>query len=301
MRPGQYFPIPTGRARDQLVTYGVVLVINAIVIVSFQYFWVHVTHPLMEPGNVLVGGILGGVLNSVVTITFDIAMDGIAELEVPGIMGMLCEGENWTTDTEHEDAIIRKTFYFKFFSKYYSLLMVAFAVNYVELSGEVHKCPDFQCLPVLQCMFITIVTIDIVYQLIVQHLFPVINKWIDAMNDPAGARAEAGMAPKPKTPQEDQYDWIDSTPTVDLYKDKIYQFGYISMFGLVFPLVVPVCLVVNLIEMRSRANTLLTKNRRPEPLQAADIGSYQYVLEVAAGMLECPICCRAWRVGCQHP
>jgi hypothetical protein len=287
---GQYFPIPTGRAKDQLITYTVVLVVIIIVIVAFQFFWVHVTHPLMEPGNVLVGGVLGGVLNSVVTIAFDIAMDGIAELELPGITGMLVEGENWTTDTEHEDAIIKKTFYFKFFSKYYALLMVAFGVNYLEIDGEVHKCPDFQCLPVLQCMFCTIVVIDIVYQLVVQHLFPIINKWIDAMNEPAGARAEAGRRPKPKTPQEEQYDWLDSTPTVDLYKDKIYQFGYISMFGVVFPLVVPLCLLVNLIEMRTRATTLLTKNRRPEPLSAADIGSYQYVLEVCRVSRREPAC-----------
>lgn len=278
---GSFFPIPTGRSRDQLLTYSVVLIVIAIVVFGFNFIWVNVTNPLMEPGNVLVGGILGGVLNSIITISLDCAMDGIAELEISGITGLLVSEENWETDTKYEDAIIMKTFYFKFFSKYFALLMVAFAVNYVEIDGEIHKCPDFQCMPVVQSMFVTIVIIDILYQLVVQHIFPMINKYFDSLNTPAGLQEQAGMKVQ-LTPQEDQYEWLDPTPVVDLYKDKIYQFGYIVMFGMVFPLVVPLCLVVNLLELRSRAATLLTKNRRPELMSAADIGSYQPVLEILA-------------------
>jgi len=278
---GTYLPLPTGRARDQLLTYSVVLLIIVIVVVCFDYIWVNVTHPLMEPGNVIIGGILGGVLNSIITIAIDCVMDGVAELELEGVTGWLVGEENWETDTKYEDAIIMKTFYFKFFSKYFALLMVSFGVNHVELSGDVHKCPDFQCLPVAQCMFVTIIVIDIAYQQIVQHVFPMINKFFDSLRAPAGAVESNGQKSQ-LTPQEEQYEWLVATPVVDLYKDKIYQFGYIVMFGLIFPLVVPICLVVNLLELRSRALTLLTKNRRPDPLQAADIGSYQPVLEVLA-------------------
>jgi len=288
---GKYLPLPTARARDQLLTYSVVLIIIAVVVTGFTFIWVNVTNPMMEPGNVIVGGILGGVLNSVITIAIDAIMDGIAELELPGFTGWLVNNENWDTDTKHEDNIIMKTFYFKFFSKYFALIMVAFAVNYVELMGEVHKCPDFQCMPVVQCMFVAIVVTDLLYQQIVQHVFPMINKYIDSLNTPAGLEEAAGIK-RTLTPQEQQYEWLDPTPVVDLYKDKVYQFGYISMFGLVFPLMVPLCLAINLLELRSRAETLLTKNKRPEPLSAADIGSYQPVLEVCDAHTR-RWCCRA--------
>jgi len=276
---GAYLPLPTGRARDQLLTYSVVLIVIVIVVVGFTYVWVNVTNSMMEPGNVMIGGILGGVLNSIITIALDCIMDGIAELEIQGLTGLLVNLENWETDTKFEDAMIMKTFYFKFFSKYFALLMVSFAVNHVELLGDVHKCPDFQCLPVVQCMFVTIFVTDIIYQQIVQHVFPMINKYFDSLNSPGGAVEATGQKVQ-LTPQEEQNEWLVATPVVDLYKDKIYQFGYIAMFGLVFPLVVPLCLVVNLFELRSRAATLLTKNRRPDLLQAADIGSYQPILEV---------------------
>ena len=276
---GKYLPMPTARARDQLLTYTVCLIVIAIVITGFTFVWVHVTQPLMGPGNVIVGGILAGVLNSVITITIDAIMDGIAELEMNGFMEWLVTNENWETDTLHVDSLVMKVFYFKFFSKYFGLIMVAFAVNYVELLGDVHKCPDFQCMPVLQCMFVAMVVMDTTYQQLVLHVFPRISKWIDSLNSPAGLEEAAGIK-KNLTPQEEQFQWLEATPVVDLYKNKIYQFGYIAMFGLAFPLVVPLCLAVNLVELRARAESLLTKNKRPDPASAADIGAYQVVLEV---------------------
>ena len=196
-----------------------------------------------------------------------------------GFMEWLVTNENWETDTLHVDSLVMKVFYFKFFSKYFGLIMVAFAVNYVELLGDVHKCPDFQCMPVLQCMFVAIVVMDTTYQQLVLHVFPRISKWIDSLNSPAGLEEAAGIK-KNLTPQEEQFQWLEATPVVDLYKNKIYQFGYIAMFGLAFPLVVPLCLAVNLVELRARAESLLTKNKRPDPASAADIGAYQVVLEV---------------------
>ena len=172
-----------------------------------------------------------------------------------------------------------KTFYFKFAAKYFALFMVAFGVNNVQLLGEDARCPEWDCLPVLQIMVCTIVVVDILYSLVVHNVFPAINKYFDGLADNAALKARAGMKIQ-LTPQEEQYDWLDPTPVVDLYKDKIYQFGYIAMFGSVFPLIVPLCLLQNLVEIRARAAALLTKNRRPEPAVAADIGPYQSVLEI---------------------
>ena len=119
------------------------------------------------------------------------------------------------------------------------------------------------------------------YQLIVLHVLPVVNEFFDNLNSPAAMQAAAGVKVQ-LTPQEQQFEWLDSTPTIDLYRDKVYQFGYIVLFSVLFPPVVPIFLALNLVEIRSRAHFLLTMNRRPEPLQAADIGSYQAILELLA-------------------
>eukprot|EP00961_Rhodomonas_salina_P137655 1851731-Rhodomonas_salina.1 len=65
-------------------------------------------------------------------------------------MHTLVDAENWMTDTEHEDAIIMKTFYFKITTKYFALFLVAFLVNYAPLFDEHYRCPDWQCMPVVQ-------------------------------------------------------------------------------------------------------------------------------------------------------
>jgi hypothetical protein len=274
---GQYLPFPTGRARDQLVTLTVVGIIIAIVVVAFVFVWVNVMGPMMKPGDVLVGAIVGGVANSVITIAIDIIMDGIGEIDHQGLTSRLVLEENWDTDTKYEDALILKTCYFKMFSKYFALGMVCFFVNYVELLGAVHKCPEFQCLPIAQFMFVTMSIIDIIYQVVEQQVLPRVVKMIDNMNASAALREMMG---EHRTPQEEQFDWTDPTPIVDLYKDKVFQFGYIVMFSVLCPFVVPVFLAINLVELRSRPAVLLTRNRRPDYLMAASIGQYQPILEV---------------------
>jgi len=63
---------------------------------------------------------------------------------------------------------------------------------------------------------------------------------------------------------------------------QVYQFGYIAMFGVLCPLLPAVILAFNTVDLRQRAMSLLTKNKRPEPFVAADIGTYQTILEILA-------------------
>mmetsp|Transcript_3150 Transcript_3150/g.6350 ORF Transcript_3150/g.6350 Transcript_3150/m.6350 type:complete len:696 (+) Transcript_3150:110-2197(+) len=279
---GSYFP-PTGRAQVQLVTYTVILILNIIAIMSSVFIWKTVAHPMMSDDDVMVGSILFSVLTTIIGLIIDGVMDGIAELGIRGAMHQLIAEENWMTDTDHEDSIIMKTFYFKFANKYMSLFFVAFGVNNVPLFEEFYRCPSWQCMPVLQVVFCTTVTMEILYSLMVAHLFPIINKYFDSLADNSALKAKAGKVVQ-KAPFEEQEEWLDATPVIDLYKDKVYQFGYISMFGVAFPMVTFLCLIFNLLDMRSRALTLLSKNKRPDPKVAADIGPYQQVLEVFATM-----------------
>mmetsp|Transcript_26249 Transcript_26249/g.51142 ORF Transcript_26249/g.51142 Transcript_26249/m.51142 type:complete len:693 (+) Transcript_26249:53-2131(+) len=276
---GSWLP-PTGRARKQLITYVVIAIVNCISIFVSLFIWANVAHPLMEADNVLIGGIVGGVATAAVSIAIDSVMDGVPELGITGVMSMLVEGELWKTDTEHQDNIILKTFYFKIVSKYFALTLVAFAANLVPILGEMRPCPDWQCMPVLQVMYVTVIVCELSYSLFQTQLLPVIKKNFENMSTAAVPDKLGGKVSK--SPIEEQFEWFDPSSVIDMYKDKVYQFGYVVLFGVVFPVVPFICLVNNIFDLRQRAMALLTKNKRPEPFVAADIGSYQYILEIFA-------------------
>mmetsp|Transcript_12338 Transcript_12338/g.29538 ORF Transcript_12338/g.29538 Transcript_12338/m.29538 type:complete len:695 (-) Transcript_12338:94-2178(-) len=279
---GEFFP-PTGRARKQLATYLVIMVLNVVSVLSSIVIWKYVAFPMLEPDDIMLGSILFAGLTTLISLLIDALMDGIAELGTTGLMHTLVDAENWMTDTEHEDAIIMKTFYFKITTKYFALFLVAFLVNYAPLFDEHYRCPDWQCMPVVQVVFVTSMMLEILYSLMVSHLFPVLNKYIESLGDNSALKEAAGIKSH-KTPMEEQEEWLEPTPVIDLYKDKVYQFGFVAMFGVAFPMVTFLCLIFNLVDMRSRALTLLTKNKRPDPRMAADIGPYQQVLEMFATM-----------------
>mmetsp|Transcript_45788 Transcript_45788/g.110217 ORF Transcript_45788/g.110217 Transcript_45788/m.110217 type:complete len:693 (+) Transcript_45788:62-2140(+) len=275
---GSWLP-PTGRARKQLITYVVIGLVNAISIFVSFFIWADMSRPLMEPGNVIMGGIIGGVASAAVSIIIDSLMDGVPELEHKGIMAVLVEGELWKTDTEHQDNIILKTFYFKLVTKYFGLTLVAFAVNLTPVMGEDRPCPDWQCMPVLQVMYVTIIVCELLYSLFQSQGIPALKK---AISNLSVVPDKVGGPKVAKSPIEDQFEWFDPSPVIEMYKDKVYQFGYIVLFAAAFPIVPMLCLVSNTFDLRQRAMTLLTKNKRPEPFVAADIGTYQTILEILA-------------------
>mmetsp|Transcript_27080 Transcript_27080/g.42355 ORF Transcript_27080/g.42355 Transcript_27080/m.42355 type:complete len:329 (+) Transcript_27080:253-1239(+) len=234
--------------------------------------------PLMTPDSVVLGAIVGGVINALVIIVTDSIMDGIPEFEVTGLMAVLTRGENWMTFTENEDAVIINTFFFKIVTKYFMLFLVAFGANNTKILGDWARCPDWQCMPILEWFYVTTMLTEVVYNLIAQNLFPAIKRWVESIGDTSALQAKAGVKIH-RPPWEEQETWAEPAPVVELYKDKVYQFGYIAMFGVVNPIMTIVCLFFNVFDMRARALTLLTKNRRPDPAVAADIGSYQIVMD----------------------
>ena len=102
---GTFFPIPTGRARSQALSYGVLAVSVLVVIVANIYIWKMVALPMMQPDNVLTGTLVGASLSSLVTIVLDAVMDGVPQLGTEGLIDILVEDANWDTDTRQETSI----------------------------------------------------------------------------------------------------------------------------------------------------------------------------------------------------
>ncbi|PRP82580.1 hypothetical protein PROFUN_04885 [Planoprotostelium fungivorum] len=68
-------------------------------------------------------------------------------------------------------------------------------------------------------------------------------------------------------------------PLFDEYIKIVIQFGYVTLFGCVWPLAALMSVINNQVEIRSDIWKLITLTRRPVAKQAADIGSWYYVLE----------------------
>lgn len=67
--------------------------------------------------------------------------------------------------------------------------------------------------------------------------------------------------------------------TLDDYNEMVIQFGFICLFGVVFPPVCFVALINNLIEVRTDAYKILRLCQRPTVDNAADIGAWYNILE----------------------
>jgi hypothetical protein len=87
-----------------------------------------------------------------------------------------------------------------------------------------------------------------------------------------------------KTEMEMQYEYPEAAAVCDGYMILVYQLGYVAMFAVALPVMPTVFLIYSISELRAKAMALLTGLRRPEFQCAADIGSYQQVIDVITTM-----------------
>ncbi len=68
--------------------------------------------------------------------------------------------------------------------------------------------------------------------------------------------------------------------TIEDYGELVIQYGYIALFGLAFPPAAIVCLINNMIEIRSDAFKILFISKRTPANDAADIGKWLDMLKL---------------------
>ena len=83
------------------------------------------------------------------------------------------------------------------------------------------------------------------------------------------------------------------------YATMATQFGYITLFGVAFPLAPAICMINNLIEIRSDAYKLVKVHRRPPIETREDIGSWQLAFETIAVVAVVTSACLIGFVGSQ--
>jgi len=232
--------------------------------------------PLMSQGDTTFGASIVGFLFTVqseaLSVFFRYLLD--ARMHV----------ENWRTETQQEDAMIMRSAVFKLFTAYFGIFFIAFAANRIPWAPHL-RCPGWQCMPVVQGTFSSMMVFSLTYRLLKDKVVPAVVKWA-RKNNPFGNEALKKKANLKvvQLPMEAQLDMQKPREIVQFYEEIVVQFGYIGMFGFCFPLVGFLALGMHFINLRAVAGTLLHTTQRPPYKCASDIGAWQDVLNIIALM-----------------
>jgi len=222
-----------------------------------------------------------------------------------GIVARLLNAfENHRTDTEFENALIAKTFLFKFINSYNSFFYIAF---FKKHDSTVKGCIDGDCLKELQqqlgTIFIALIVVSNIVELGVPWLLKKIaerqNRAVDdsaapaaaadgvemgSRNDGANLLAAGLAAPvfKQQSQPEKEFELAPYEGTFDDFDEMVIQFGYVSLFVVAFPITPLLALINNTLETRVDATKLCKLTRRPEPRGAYNIGTWFDILSVVS-------------------
>jgi len=224
------------------------------------------------------------------------------------VSNFLTEYENHKTDTEHENALIAKTFLFRFVNCYNALFYVAFfkrfdkAVHYCKSQVDDPNDPTLgpfpkdkiqNCLPELRIqlatIFISMIVVNNFFELFVPFLKGKLAQRANALKPD-----EANKTDAKKSEPEEEFELEPYESTIPDFDELIVQFGYVCMFVCAFPLTPLLALLSNIVEVYIDSNKLCKFTRRPEPRGAANIGTWYDILTAVsfiAVFTNCAIVC----------
>lgn len=216
----------------------------------------------------------------------------------------LNDWENHKTETEYQDALIVKTFFFQFLNSYTSLFYIAFfkgtvARNIFGVPSLRDECDFGSCFTELMIqlaiIFVGKQLLNQVTEVVVPYVINYLKSTSEARNKDAMAvkyaeRAKALYSSDLPTDPRDDFSrvpqWVKDenlSPITGLlfddYNEMALQFGFITLFVVAFPLGPFFALLNNIVEIRTDSYKRLTKYQRPPALIAEDIGTWYVILE----------------------
>jgi len=215
------------------------------------------------------GGIVAAIVNAV---EIQILNTVYAKLSI-----FLNDWENYRTPSEYENALIAKSFIFKFINSYNSLFYVAF-FKQLETDKKA-RCEPKACLQELQTQLGTIFIMGIVVNNGIELITPIINNYLKAKDNSA---TDASGVAKPKTQPELEYELDPFESTFDDFDEMVVQFGYVVLFVVTFPIAPLLAMLNNYFEIRLDAKKISDFSRRPVPEGATTIGTWFDILTIVS-------------------
>mmetsp|Transcript_7686 Transcript_7686/g.10234 ORF Transcript_7686/g.10234 Transcript_7686/m.10234 type:complete len:705 (-) Transcript_7686:312-2426(-) len=190
----------------------------------------------------------------------------------------LTNHENHRTDVAFEDNLIGKLFVFQFINTFSSFFYIAFAVKL--LGHEEEECGG-NCMDSLAKNIAIIFMTSLVFQNFNESMVPFVKYRLNLFKETFGAKKKVlGQAEKEYSRVE--YDHVMGV--LDDYAELAVQFGFLTMFVVAYPTTPLLAFFNNWVEQRTDAYKLLYLHQRPVPTRVQDIGTWQSVFTLIAGI-----------------
>eukprot|EP00808_Paulinella_micropora_P018751 g21834.t1 len=211
------------------------------------------------------GGVMSGMLNS-----FQIQL-------LNAIYGKIAlrlnDYENHKKQSEYQDALIAKSFLFKFVNSYNSLFYIAFFKRF-DLTVDGCDDQDPTCMRELQTQLASVFVTALVCGNMAEMAMP----WWQRRGISA-KMAAAERVGRVLSPAEQEYYRTEYESTFSDFDEQVIQYGYVTLFAVAFPLTPLLALVSNWFEARLDGTKLVNYMRRPHPQGASSIGTWFDILD----------------------
>eukprot|EP00457_Paulinella_chromatophora_P000985 gb/GEZN01000987.1/.p1 GENE.gb/GEZN01000987.1/~~gb/GEZN01000987.1/.p1 ORF type:complete len:903 (+),score=148.12 gb/GEZN01000987.1/:28-2736(+) len=208
------------------------------------------------------------------------------------VANKLNDYENHKTASAWENALIFKSFMFRFVNCYNSFFYIAFFKQFDESNGGCVP-PEEHCLPELQIQLAVIFGSTIVVNNAMELAVPFFQNMhksrandalVDAeptAQDKLNRRLSQRKVKKVKSQPEEQAEY-EPYETFSDYDEMVVQFGYVTIFVVAFPMAPAMAVLNNYFEIRIDAHKILRLCQRPQPQGCAFIGTWFDILTLVS-------------------
>lgn len=274
------------------VTFFFVLIVGGLTFLLLWFRTQITAFFLKKFGNEGIATFMPGLLNGVLITLFDPVWRWVSLV--------LTRRENHRTNQMFENSLIYKRFAFQFVSNYVSLFYIAFLRPYIGEQCTVGFMGTNDCMKELESQLMSLVVTRSTFGQVMELVFPFVTSKFGQWQSRRRSDADR-ITPDPSSTPRENDSSSTNTPspvastghnryvqesklavyesTMDDYNELVIQFGYLTLFGLAFPPASAVCLLNNLIEVRTDAYKILRLSQRPNADDAGGIGAWYYILE----------------------
>ncbi|CAN0242461.1 unnamed protein product [Ascophyllum nodosum] len=178
--------------------------------------------------------------------------------------------EEHPTAVKKKNMLVLKMFAFQFINSYSGLLYVTF------WKRDLNR---------LRTLLMTMMIVKQFYRQLVEKYKPVIKRWIKDRKEKKEPRKETTFLVQHAgaITAEELFEEMKAEPAdaEDDFLEMVLQFGYVSMFAVVFPLA-PLFAILNNVWEFKLDQKQLVKSRRPHSHAESTIGAWQLCLEIVA-------------------
>jgi len=194
----------------------------------------------------------------------------IFEVTFQHLATKMTEYEGHKYDCDYHDSLLWKLFLFSFVNNYSAFF-------FMTIRNAWKGCLD-ECLEVSRSqvtMTLIVLGICSVLQMLADRFMVQLNLWWEVRQ-----LTKEGKEVPTRFVVEEQAKYGKCTETVEVQnmQNLVVALGYVFLFGGVSAAVVPYCLLVFAVQLRSFAITLCTCTQRPFPYQSFGIGNWQFCI-----------------------